>query len=141
MSEVREAIIEYRGRTRGSKLTSSHDVGLWAQETIGYRVAESFLVLALNSRNEVVSYCEVGRGAIHSCPVEPCEVFRYLLLAGVSRAILVHNHPNGDLGPSNEDVALTARLVEAGKILGVTVLDHVVVTSDSHWSFKDHGLL
>lgn len=142
-SMVREAVIEYRGRNMGPEIVvaSSLDVAAWAMPLIGARAQESFLVLALNARNKVISYSEIGRGGMTACPVSPTEVFRFLLLAGAPAAVFVHNHPSQDPTPSSEDVELTNRLVEASKILGIRVVDHVVVCEDKHVSFLDCGLL
>jgi len=142
-SMVREAVVEYRGRNAGPKIviTSSLSLAAWAMPLIGARAQESFLVVALNARHEVVSYSEIGRGGLTFCPVSPADVFRFLLLAGTPAAIFVHNHPSQDPTPSQEDVELTKRLVEASKILGIKVVDHVVVCEDRYVSFLDCGLL
>lgn len=93
---------------------------------------EHFVVLALNSRNEPIGYKVVSSGTASACVVHPREVFRAALFLGASGMMCAHNHPSGHAEPSPEDLKLGLRINEAGKIMGIPVLDHfVVVTSDS----------
>ena len=78
---------------------------------------------------------------MHGCAVVPGDVFRSLLREAASGVIFVHNHPSGDARPSAEDCALTARLIEAGALLGVRVLDHVIIGREGYFSFLDRGLM
>ena len=102
---------------------------------------EVFLAFPLDIKNRVLGYTEVARGGIDSCSVDPRQVFRTAVMLGASTVIVVHNHPSGDPTPSREDVALTERLVAAGKVLGIPVLDHVVVADDRTYSFREQGVL
>lgn len=93
----------------------------------------------LNTKNKVIGYHLVSIGTLNSSLVHPREVFRPAIIAGANSIILAHNHPSGDTTPSNEDMKLTLRLDEAGKMVGVVVLDHVIIGTDGEktgMSFK-----
>ena len=91
------------------------------------REVEIFVVLCLNAKNGVLAWHEVTSGLADRTQVHPREVFRLAVLTGASRVLLLHNHPSGDPTPSAQDIAATRQLVEAGNIIGIEVLDHVVV--------------
>lgn len=88
---------------------------------------EIFLVMALDARNVVFTEIEVARGCLTSVDVHPREVFRPLIRQSAATAVVAHNHPSGDPAPSHEDVALTYRLHEAGLLIGIPILDHIIV--------------
>jgi DNA repair protein RadC len=126
---------------RGPRLVSSRRVHEVLAPRLVELAEERFLALALDAKHRCVAELEVARGGLTSCPVAPADVFRRLLKEAAAATVLVHNHPSGDPAPSLEDVALTTRLVEAGELLGVPVLDHVVVGREGYFSFLDMGLL
>jgi DNA repair protein RadC len=95
-------------------------------------------MLCLNTKNKVVGIFEVSHGSVNSSIVGAREVFQKALLANAVSIILLHNHPSGDPKPSRQDIEVTKRLVEAGKILGVEVLDHLVI-GDQYVSLKEKG--
>ena len=88
---------------------------------------ESFHVLCLNSKNVLINRHLVSLGLLDSAPVHPREVFRAAIRDGAASVVLIHNHPSGDPTPSAEDLRVTRQLIEAGTILGIKVVDHVVV--------------
>jgi len=103
---------------------------------------EKFVVIPLDAQNKPLGLAVAGQGSVDSCPVDPREVFRPALLVGASGVIVAHNHPSGDTRPSSEDLALTERLVKCGRLLGLPVLDHLIVTTHDHCSLReDHGYL
>ena len=103
--------------------------------------AEVFAILCLSTTHRVMAYHEVSRGTLDATLVHPREVFKAALLANAAAIILAHNHPSGDPTPSPDDVALTQRLVQAGQMIGIPVLDHVIV-GDQRWiSFREIGRL
>jgi DNA repair protein RadC len=102
---------------------------------------EVFIVVGLNNRNEMIRELVVAKGSVNECRVEPREVFRPLIAEAAVRSILIHNHPSGDPTPSPNDVALTRRLAAAGRLLGIPILDHVIISRASHASLRDLGLL
>lgn len=99
-----------------------------------------FAILCLDTKNNVTGAFEVSRGTLNSSIVHPREVFKRAILNNASSVILLHNHPSGESEPSGEDIQITARLEECGKLLGIRILDHVIY-GDSFYSFKEEGLL
>jgi DNA repair protein RadC len=102
---------------------------------------EHFCIFFLNSQNQITGREVVSIGTLNASMVHPRECFRTAILKNCAAVIFVHNHPSGSLEPSQEDVNVTKRLVDAGKLLGIEVLDHVIVTKESHMSFKEKMLL
>ena len=100
---------------------------------------EKFLLLTLNAKNCMTREVEISSGTLNASLVHPREVFREALMETSASVIVMHNHPSGDPTPSPEDRALTKRLVDAGKILGVRVQDHVIIGATSWFSFADSG--
>jgi len=100
---------------------------------------EHFYIIALNSRN--YSIAEISVGNLDTSIVHPREVFEEAIKSRAASVILVHNHPSGDPEPSEDDLKITKRLSEAGKILGIEVADHLIITKDKFFSFKEKGLL
>ena len=88
---------------------------------------ETFVVLALNTRNRLLDKRMIGMGVVDSCLVHAREVFRRAISESASAVILVHNHPSGDPSPSAEDVKLTKQMIQGGQVLGIKVLDHVII--------------
>ena len=88
---------------------------------------EAFVVLCLNSKHRLIERCLITLGIADASLVHPREVFRTAILAGATAIIVAHNHPSGDPAPSSEDLRITRQLVEAGKVIGIQVLDHVIV--------------
>ena len=102
---------------------------------------EHFVGFYLNSRNQVLRREIISIGSLNASIVHPREVYQPAIAVSAASLILAHNHPSGDPTPSEEDLAITRRLVEAGRILGIDILDHVVVTKDAYASFKERKLL
>ncbi len=102
---------------------------------------EQFLAVILDGRNQVIGFNLVAVGTLTSALVHPREVFKAAILANAVAIILVHNHPSGDPEPSAEDRALTGRLKEAGEIIGIRILDHVVIGDGRFRSLSEEGLL
>lgn len=102
---------------------------------------EKFFVLCLNAKGRVTSISEVSHGGQSSAPVEMSAIFSRALLSGAKSIIVSHNHPSGDPTPSDCDRILTERIVNAGKIMGIPVLDHLVIGYDNYYSFAGEGLI
>lgn len=102
---------------------------------------ETFLAIPLDVRNRVLGYVEVASGGPDLCTVDPRKVFRAAILMNASAIMIVHNHPSGEVIPSSEDITLTKRICEAGDILGIPVLDHIIVSHDNWMSFAEKGLI
>src|SRR5262245_18472680 len=104
---------------------------------------EHFVTILLNQKNRVVGVNTVSIGSLTASVVHPREVFKPAILSNAAAIILAHNHPSGAPQPSQEDRVLTVRLVAAGKLLGISVLDHVIIGdgTSAYFSFADEGLL
>jgi len=101
---------------------------------------ERFMVVCVDAKNRARAEREVARGGRTSCQVDPAEVFRVLVSESASGAIFIHNHPSGDPDPSRQDLELTQRLVSAGSLFDIRILDHVIVGSGRYASLRDAGL-
>jgi DNA repair protein RadC len=102
---------------------------------------EYFVCISLNGANEVIEKRIVTIGLLDKSPVHPREVFADVIADRAAAVIFAHNHPSGELEPSESDVKINNQLTEAGKILGIGVLDHIIITRKGHYSFKEAGLL
>ena len=102
---------------------------------------EYFLCISLNGANEVIEKRVVTIGLLDQSPVHPREVFADVIADRAATVIFAHNHPSGDLQPSEADLQLQDQLTEAGKILGIRVLDHIIVAKKGHYSFQEAGLI
>lgn len=103
---------------------------------------EHLIMLSLDTKNNIVGMFDVSHGSLNASVVHPREVYKRALLTNASSIIIIHNHPSGDPIASNEDKNLTTRLFEAGKILGITLLDHIVIGSRHNYvSLKEMGIL
>jgi DNA repair protein RadC len=100
---------------------------------------ESFWVLALSVKNQVVEHREISRGSLTGVDVHPREVFRFLITARAAAAVVVHNHPSGDPTPSCEDIELTRRLAVCGQLVGIPLVDHVIVATHGFRSVMSEG--
>jgi DNA repair protein RadC len=122
-------------------ISGPDDVAEFLRASIGKSSQETFLVLGLDVRQRLQMIRTVAMGSLASVQVHPREVFRPLVQAGMHAVILVHNHPSGEPEPSDADVELTQRMVEVGRVLGIPVLDHMVVTRTHAVSLAELGLL
>ena len=102
---------------------------------------EHFMALLLNTKNRVTAVSPVSVGSLCAAIVHPRELFQRAILANAASVILAHNHPSGDPTPSPEDVDLTKRLADAGKLLDIAVLDHIVVGDGCFISLKERGCM
>lgn len=102
---------------------------------------EYFGIINLNVKNKVNGIHILSKGTVDATLVHPREVFKAAFLNNASSIILFHNHPSGDPSPSKEDHEMTKRIVEAGKIMGINVIDHIVVGDGRYCSFKELGVL
>ena len=102
---------------------------------------ENFVVFFLNTQNDIIGKEIVSIGTLNTSLVHPREVFRTAIIKNCAAIIVAHNHPSGSLEPSSEDLAVTTRLKESGKLLGIELLDHVIVTKESCNSFRENHLM
>lgn len=102
---------------------------------------EHFLVVSLDTRNNVLAIDVVSIGTLTASLVHPRETFSQAIKRHAAHIILAHNHPSGETQPSEDDLKITKRLVDAGKIMGIEVLDHIIFTRHSYLSFKEKHLI
>lgn len=122
-------------------LNSPWQVAEFLMEEMRYYPKEYFKVILLNTKNQIISIEDISVGSLNSSIVHPREIFNLPVKKSAASVILIHNHPSGDPTPSREDMEVTRRLVEAGKILGISVLDHIIVGEKRYISFKEKGLM
>lgn len=117
------------------------DAAKFIMEDIAFLKKEHFITLLLDTKNHIISKETISIGTLNASIVHPREVFKPAIKKSVSAIILVHNHPSGDTTPSNEDIKVTRRLIKAGEILGIDVLDHIIIGGSEHLSFKVEGYM
>lgn len=123
------------------KISSPGDAAVVLMEEMRYYKKEYFKIILLDTKNNIKKVSEISVGSLNSSIVHPREVFSEAVVNSASSIILVHNHPSGEAEPSHEDIVLTNRLDECGKILGIKVLDHIIIGDGVFYSFKEEGLL
>lgn len=129
------------GKEEVKSIRSPRDAADLLIEQLRYLQKEHFVCLFLNTKNHIISQETLSMGSLNASIVHPREVFRAAIKCSSASVIFAHNHPSGDPTPSPEDVALTKRLVEAGKIIGIEVLDHLVIGDMKFVSLKEQGLM
>ena len=123
------------------KIRSPRDAANIFREYVGHADREHFVLMLLDTKNQVVGLHTVSIGDLSSSIVHPREVFKIAVLTGAASMIVAHNHPSGDTTPSPEDIAVTKRLNEAGELLGIEILDHVIIGGEIAFvSMKEKGL-
>jgi DNA repair protein RadC len=110
-------------------------------EEMRYFAEEHFRILILNTRHQVLAERDISVGSLNASLVHPRETFRAAIAQGAAALVLLHNHPSGDPTPSADDLALTARLAQAGQLLGIPILDHLVIGDGRYVSLREQGLL
>ena len=135
---VREEVGDYlKPNTRYTSATQIYDTFAFLQN----ETKEYFICLHLDGKNRVLAVDICSTGSLNQSIVHPREVFKVALLSSAAAVIFVHNHPSGCPDPSSEDRTITKRLAEAGELLSIRVLDHVIVGTEGYVSFVERGLL
>jgi len=145
LHHVAEVVLNYKSTVKPSerpKINSSREAyellfETWDRERIEFQ--EQFKVLLLNRANRVLGICEISAGGISGTVADPKLIFATALKALASSILVAHNHPSGNLNPSQSDIDLTRKLKEAGKFLEIQMLDHIIVTTEGYYSFADEG--
>lgn len=145
-STVAEIEITYRNRVQPGqmrKVNRSQDASdifrdIWS-DRMDY--IEEFYILLLNRANKVLGYTRISQGGISGTVVDPKTIFQSALKGNACNIILAHNHPSGNTKPSEADIRITGKLVEAGKFLELPVLDHLILAGDEFFSFADNGMI
>ena len=121
-------------------LKTPEDVAALVKSRLKEKKKEYFLAVLLDTRNQLIKTAEISIGSLDSSIVHPREVFKEAISASAAAVIFVHNHPSGDTEASEDDIRLTKRLAEAGEIVGIDVLDHVIIGGKAFRSLKREGL-
>jgi len=122
------------------QITKAEDIYILLDEYKN-KQQEYFITITLDGANHVIEKRVISIGTINQSLVHPREVFAPALSDRATSIILAHNHPSGELSPSVEDINITRRLKESSKLLGIELLDHIIVSKNGYFSFKDEGLL
>ncbi|MCM3129934.1 DNA repair protein RadC [Paenibacillus provencensis] len=122
-------------------IRSPRDAADLLMEQLRYLQKEHFVCLFLNTKNHVISQETLSMGNLNASIVHPREVFRAAMKCSSASIVCAHNHPSGDPAPSPEDIQLTRRLVKAGEIVGIDVLDHIVIGDGKYASLKEQGFI
>jgi DNA repair protein RadC len=133
--------VRIRPPRRGQPIRHPQQMATYLGARLADAQVESFGVLLLDARNRLLGDDVLSSGGWSASVVRPREVFRRALLAGAPALILYHNHPSGDPAPSREDIQITRQLVDAGQLLGIKVLDHLIVGVEGYASLRERGLL
>jgi DNA repair protein RadC len=136
---IKEDTVEYSDTT----IKSPCDIVRLAREVLEMHemAEENFVILCLNTKNKIAGVHTVSIGSLNASIVHPREVFKAALLNNANGIICLHNHPSGDPEPSRDDIETTHRLVNAGNILGIKVLDHIIIGDGRYISLKERGLM
>jgi DNA repair protein RadC len=145
-TNLSEIQILYRNKVKPAdmpKVSCSQDaynyfIGAWSPQL---QRLEEFWILCLNRANNVLGYSQISSGGLSGTVADPKIIFQVALKANASSVILAHNHPSGNTQPSTNDIELTRKLKKAGEYLELKVLDHLIVTPESYFSFADESLL
>jgi DNA repair protein RadC len=141
-----EIEVSYRTTVKASerrKITTSKDAEsifreIWSDTM---ELKEEFHILLLNRANKVLGWYKVSEGGMSGTVVDPKLIFSTALKGLASSIILAHNHPSGNLKPSTQDIGLTKQLKQAGMLLEIPILDHLILTSEGYYSFADEGIM
>lgn len=120
------------------KVTNPWDIYKYYMESLRYLNKEVFKTILLNTKNEIICDVEVSIGTLNMSLVHPREVFREAIKRSSNKIILMHNHPSGNIEPSNEDKNVTSRLVKCGELIGIEVIDHIIIGDGLYYSFKEN---
>lgn len=124
-----------------TQLRTPRDAAMYLLPPFGSRPVEQFGLVLLDTKHRVVRTTVLAIGSLNATGVQPREVFREAALGNAAAVVVFHNHPSGDPTPSPDDVELTRRLVAAGAVMGIDVVDHIILGDVRYWSFKESGEL
>lgn len=133
---VRERTVEYGKR----QIKSADDLAELGHALIGKADREFFIVVCLNAQNGINCINIVSVGSLTASIAHPREVFKLAVISNAASIALMHNHPSGNVKPSKEDIDITKMIIEAGKILEIDVVDHLIITEGNYFSFLDRGI-
>lgn len=121
------------------KITSADQVAKLVRQQLRHLKREHYFLVCLDTRNKLIAVDKVSEGVLDAALVHPRETFETAIARHAAKIIICHNHPSGEAQPSDDDLAVTKRMVTAGKVLGIAVVDHVIVCRNSYYSLQEHG--
>ncbi|MCA0151348.1 DNA repair protein RadC [Rossellomorea vietnamensis] len=134
---VRESSLLYANRS----IRSPDDAYELIKDFLEDRDREHFIVVSLNTKNQPVSINICHIGSLNASLVSPREVMKSAILSSAASIMVFHNHPSGDTSPSQEDISVTSRLKEAGRLMGIDLLDHLIIGDGKYLSLKEKGYI
>lgn len=138
---VKEDVKKEETRNRSKAVASAQDVFEVVSPLVGNYKKENFFVVSFDNRNRVLGVDRVAVGTVNANLVHPRETFEVAIRRNAAHIAVAHNHPSGDPQPSESDIVVTKRLAEAGKLMGIQLLDHVIFSKTNVYSFKENGLV
>ncbi|MEG2983554.1 MAG: DNA repair protein RadC [Peptostreptococcaceae bacterium] len=123
------------------KVTNPWDIYKFYIEGLRYLNKEIFKIILLNTKNEIICDVDISVGTLNMSVVHPREVFREAIKRSSNKIILMHNHPSGNIDPSNEDKKVTSRLIKCGELIGIEVIDHIIIGDGLYYSFKENMII
>ena len=129
------------GNIKKEKIVSPENVADYYIPLMKHLKKEVFKIVLLDSSNQIIKDVEISRGSLNANVVHPREVFKEAVSEPAASIILIHNHPSGNAHPSGDDIAVTKKLIEAGKIMGIPVCDHIIIGDSEYKSFANMGLI
>lgn len=136
---IKEKTVDYHNETLTTPVAAVEMINQLTELNI--KGEENCYIAALNTKSKPLGIFFLARGTVNLCLVGPREVFMRALLIGAAHIILFYNHPSLDCTPSRDDILLTKRLREVAELLAIPLMDHIIVAGDSHYSFREQGML
>ncbi len=133
--------INFRDALEKVKINEPSTIANLYMDEMRYLEKEHFRIALLNTKNQIIVTEEISVGTLNASIVHPRDVFMAAIKRNANSMILIHNHPSGDPTPSNEDMNITNRLVDAGNLIGIKVLDHIIIGDNRYISFKEKNLI
>lgn len=133
--------INRRGSHDKIKVTSPDVLANLLMDEMRFLFKEHFRIALLDTKNQVIGIEDISIGTLNASIVHPRDVFKVAIKRNCNSIILVHNHPSGDVEPSNEDINITRRLVDAGNLLGISILDHIIIGDNKYLSFRQKNII
>lgn len=137
---VRELEVMYKGQARkstASKMSSPAEAYKFLKPVFARKTREQFVTVFLDNKNNLLGYEITSVGTLSESVIHPREVFKAAIIVNAEAILVAHNHPSNSLEPSDEDIKTTDRLIEAGKLLGIPIVDHLVITDDGYTSIRE----
>ena len=139
--EIVNRVRTLKSQNKEIKISSPRDVSALLINEMANLNQEVFKLILLNTKNIIISTKDIFKGTLNSSVVHPREVFKEAVQRGSANIIVCHNHPSGDPNPSKEDINITIRLKECGRIMGIELLDHIIIGNNKYVSLKEKGII